>query len=58
MLQFSEKLDDLLELLCTDVDIEDVDTAEEAIKTLQEKCDSVGKVVLISLHVGEFISHT
>ncbi|XP_064597993.1 SEC14 domain and spectrin repeat-containing protein 1-B-like [Liolophura sinensis] len=51
--QFSEKLDDLLELLCTDVDIDDVDTAEEAIKTLQEKCDSVDSTGENTLVVGQ-----
>jgi hypothetical protein len=38
------KLDDLLEMLCSEIEAEDVPSAEAAIQNLIEKCENIGKI--------------
>ena len=44
--QTSALLDDLLELLCTDIVAEDVESAEKALNLLTEKVNTISKFVL------------
>ncbi|KAJ8320412.1 hypothetical protein KUTeg_001999 [Tegillarca granosa] len=51
--EFSQKLDNLLELLCSEIDAENVDKAEEAIQDLQDKCDSIDAAAQQTLSDGQ-----
>ena len=42
MFQFSERLDNLLESLCTEMDVEDVAAAEKSIQELTSRLDNIG----------------
>ena len=42
-LQFGNRLDDLLELVCSDVVANTVEEVEEALQVLQEKTDACGE---------------
>ncbi|OWF44350.1 SEC14 domain and spectrin repeat-containing protein 1 [Mizuhopecten yessoensis] len=50
---FSQKLDSLLELLCTETELVDVDTAEKALAELNEKCDSIDLAATQSIADGQ-----
>ena len=52
MFQFTRKLDDLLGFLYDDREADTVETAQEALRQLQEKVDAIGKLehYLISLN--------
>ncbi|KAK3802342.1 hypothetical protein RRG08_034490 [Elysia crispata] len=50
---FSVSLDELLELLCTDLDAETVEAVEEAMKSLEEKLDICDKLASQSLNEGQ-----
>ena len=41
--QLGVRLDDLLELVCTDIQADTVEEAETALRILQEKVDTIGK---------------
>ena len=43
LLQLGVRLDDLLELVCTDIQADTVEEAETALRVLQEKVDTIGK---------------
>ncbi|XP_046554795.1 uncharacterized protein LOC124264120 [Haliotis rubra] len=51
--QFSRRLDNLLELLCTDVVAEDVESAEEALKNLHEQCEGIDDSAQQALNDGQ-----
>ncbi|GFS02477.1 SEC14 domain and spectrin repeat-containing protein 1 [Elysia marginata] len=50
---FSVSLDELLELLCTDLDAETVEAVEDAMKTLEEKLNVCDKLAGQSLNEGQ-----
>ncbi|CAL1540820.1 unnamed protein product, partial [Lymnaea stagnalis] len=50
---FSQCLDELLELLCSEVVAETVESVEEAMKNLQDRCDACDKVAQESLNDGQ-----
>lgn len=39
------KLDDLLEMLCSEIEAEDVPSAEAAIQNLIDKCENLGTII-------------
>lgn len=39
------KLDDLLEMLCSEIEAEDVPSAEAAIQNLNDKCENLGTII-------------
>lgn len=39
------KLDDLLEMLCSEIEAEDVQSAEAAIQNLNDKCENLGTII-------------
>ena len=41
--QLGVRLDDLLELVCTDIQADTIEEAETALRILQEKVDTIGK---------------
>ena len=43
LLQFSVKLDELLHMLCTDIKADDVESAEKALESLEERSQSICK---------------
>lgn len=45
LFQFSVKLDDLLEMLCSEIEAEDVPSAEAAIQNLIDKCENLGTII-------------
>ncbi|XP_023933441.1 uncharacterized protein LOC106181372, partial [Lingula anatina] len=51
--ELSQKLDELLELLCTDIGAEDVESAEHELRTLQEKCDTINIIAQQTLNEGQ-----
>ncbi|GFO38536.1 sec14 domain and spectrin repeat-containing protein 1 [Plakobranchus ocellatus] len=50
---FSTSLDELLELLCTDIDAETVEAVEGAMKSLEEKLEACDKLATQSLDEGQ-----
>ncbi|KAH9498307.1 S14 domain and spectrin repeat-containing protein 1 [Bulinus truncatus] len=50
---FSQLLDELLVLLCSDIKAETVESVEEAMKILQDKCDACDKIAEESLNDGQ-----
>ncbi|KAL3854881.1 hypothetical protein ACJMK2_014117, partial [Sinanodonta woodiana] len=50
---FSRRLDDLLELLCSDINADNVEAAQEAISSLQEKCDAIDHAAQSTLSDGQ-----
>ena len=50
LFQFTRKLDDLLGFLYDDREADTVETAQEALRQLQEKVDAIGIQILL-LHV-------
>lgn len=45
----TRRLDDLLELLCTDITAEDLEAVEAALRVLQEKVETTGEWVKCSI---------
>ena len=56
--QLGQRLDDLLELLCTDIKADTVEEAESALRTLAEKVDTICKyfctIILYTLFIFLF----
>nr|KAI8744805.1 SEC14 domain and spectrin repeat-containing protein 1-B-like [Biomphalaria glabrata] len=50
---FSQLLDELLVVLCSDIQADTVESVEEAMKTLQDKCDACDKIAEESLNDGQ-----
>ncbi|KAL5005801.1 hypothetical protein ScPMuIL_016959 [Solemya velum] len=50
---FSQKLDSLLEILCTDIMLEDVESAANAVQQLQETCEAIDESAQQTLSEGQ-----
>ncbi len=59
--QLGQRLDDLLELLCTDIKADTVEEAESALRTLAEKvdtiCEYIGTMILYTLFIEPTCAH-
>ncbi|XP_074642495.1 uncharacterized protein LOC141899810 [Tubulanus polymorphus] len=53
--EFSFRLDDLLELLCSDINADDVEAAEKALQELQDKCDAIDYAAHKTIEEGHIL---